>query len=216
LSGTYRLLKNIAGLWLVESCRQAWALEGTRLSHEEVTAEAAAAAPFPALIDPDAPDFLNPPHMPRQIQAVCRETGQPVPEERGAILRCIHESLALKFRLVLEQTEVLAGRRFNGLHIVGGGANNTLLCQLTADAIGRPVWAGPAEATAIGNLLAQFMAANQIATLREGRAVVRASIPLTTYEPRRTLPWDEAFARFLAIIGERPIDARQVDRGARG
>ncbi len=199
IGGTFRLLKNIMGLWLVEQCRCAWEREGNRLSYPEMEAAMLTETPFAALIDPDAPRFLNPAHMPREIQAFCRETGQATPERAGQVLRCVHESLALKYRLVLERTERLTGRRFPGLHVVGGGGHNRQLCQFAANAIGRPVWAGPAEATAVGNMLAQYMAAGRIGSLTEGRAVVRASCPVQTFEPREGAAWDEAFQRFLTV-----------------
>lgn len=200
LLGTYRLLKNIMGLWLVESCRRAWTVGGEAPSFERMRAELLAAPAFGALIDPDAIAFLNPVSMPAAIQGWCEANGQPAPGDRGAILRAIHEGLALKFRHVLERTERLAGRRFGGLHLVGGGARNDTLCQFTANAIGRPVWAGPVEATTIGNLIAQLMAAGAVAGLDEARALVRASFPVVTYEPRDTAAWNEAYGRFEAML----------------
>ncbi|MCC7021905.1 MAG: rhamnulokinase [Thermomicrobiales bacterium] len=199
LAGTYRLLRNIMGLWLVEGCRRIWAREGRWPGYEAMAEATLAAPPFLAVIDPDAPRFLNPPDMPAEVAAFCRETGQRVPETPGEIMRVVLEGLACAYRLVLERTERLSGRRFAGLHVVGGGTNNTVLQQFTANAIGRPVWAGPTEATAIGNLLAQFIARGEIANLAEGRALVRASFPIRTYEPAETAAWDEAFARYLAV-----------------
>jgi rhamnulokinase len=204
LDGSYRLLKNVMGLWLVESCRRVWRSEGEAVEFEHLAAAVEQAEPFAALIDPDLAAFLNPPSMPETIRGECRRTGQPAPETIGAMLRCVLESLALKFRFVLDCTEALTGKRFNGLHIVGGGAKNRLLCQFTANAIGRPVWAGPVEATSIGNALAQLMASGAIASLAEGRAIVRRSFPVETHEPRETSQWHDAYARFLKLI-ELPI-----------
>lgn len=198
IGGTYRLLKNIMGLWLVEGCRRAWERDGSWPGYEAMAVEIASAPPFRAVIDPDDPRFLNPLDMPSAIAAFLRESGQPVLESPGAILRCVLESLAFAYRLVLERTERLAGQRFDGLHVVGGGTRNATLMQFTANAIGRPVWAGPTEATAIGNLLGQLMAAGQIGKLTEGRAVVRASFPIETYEPTDPPAWDEAYHQFLA------------------
>lgn len=199
---TFRLLKNVTGLWLVQECRRAWAREGQDRAHEEELALAAAAAPFRSLLDPDDPMFLNPPHMPRQIQQYCRQTDQPVPATDGAIVRCILESLALKYRLTLERIEGLVGKRFPGLHLVGGGIQNALLCQWTADALGRPVWAGPQEATAIGNLLVQYLALGRLEDPREARRVVARSFPIATYEPApgEADAWARAYETFRRLV----------------
>lgn len=202
VEGRYRLLRNIMGLWLVEECRRAWARDGDAAPHERLTAEASAAPAFAFLVDPDDPRFLHPADMPAAIRAFCRESGQPPPEGSAAVLRCVLESLALKYRLVLERTERLAGVTFPGLHVVGGGVRNTLLMRWTAGAIGRPVWAGPAEATALGNLLGQFIALGRIGGVAEARAVVRASVAVETYEPDLADAggWDAAYRRFLTIV----------------
>ncbi|MBA2276582.1 MAG: rhamnulokinase, partial [Chloroflexia bacterium] len=199
---TFRLLKNITGLWLLQECRRVWARRGEAPTYEREQRLAKDAAPFRSLIDPDASMFVDPPDMPRQIQTYCRESGQPVPEKEGAIIRCILESLALKSRLVLESIEALVENRFAGLHMVGGGIGNRLLCQYTADALGRPVWAGPREATAIGNLLVQLIAAGQIADLRSARALVRQSFPVEVYKPVATEAerWEQALMRFRQFI----------------
>ncbi len=202
--GTFRLLKNMTGLWIVQECRRAWAREGQSRSHEDDLALAAAAPPFAAAIDPDDPAFVNPPDMPRAIREFCRRTGQAAPGNDGAVLRCALESLALKHRAVLERIEGLVGTRFAGLHLVGGGARNGLLCQWTADALGRPVWAGPEEATAIGNLLLQLLALGQLADLGEGRRLVAASFPPATYHPADPDAWGRAYERFQQVIGQRP------------
>lgn len=143
--------------------------------------------------------------MPARIQAFCRDTGQPVPESRGEIVRCILESLALEYRAVAEQVQTLAGRRPRVIHVVGGGSQNWLLNQFTADATGRPVVAGPVEATATGNLLVQMMALGELASIADGRALVRRSFSLETYQPSDTGAWDEAYERYrsLKVAGER-------------
>lgn len=197
--GAYRLLKNIIGLWLVEGCRRRWERDGIWPGYEAMAIEAAETPPFRSLIDADDPRFLNPFDMPGEIVASCRKSGQIVPETPASIMRCVLESLALTYRLVLERTEQLTGRHFAGLHVVGGGTRNAILMQFTANAIGRPVWSGPAEATAVGNLLAQLIAARRIASVAEGRQLVRESFPLATFEPQQTGAWDAAYDRFLAV-----------------
>jgi rhamnulokinase len=201
IGDTYRLLRNIMGLWLVEGCRRAWERQGRWRGYEAMAAATLAAPAFQATIDPNDSSFLNPVDMPEAIAAFCRATGQTPPDVQapGSMMRCVLESLALAHRLALEQTEALTGYRFPGLHVVGGGSRNEPLLQFTADAIGRPVWSGPTEATAIGNLLGQLMASGRIASLAEGRALVRASFPIRTFEPQAREGWDEAFQRFQAL-----------------
>ena len=193
VEGTIRLLKNIMGLWLVQECRREWAQASEDLSWDELTRMAAEAEPFGGLVNPDAHRFLAPGDMPQKIQGYCAETGQPVPQSKGAILRCALESLALKYRLVLERLEDMLGRELPIVHIIGGGSKNGLLDQLTADATGRPVVAGPAEATSIGNILMQALALGHVASLEEGRELVRRSFEVATYEPGETAGWDEAY-----------------------
>jgi rhamnulokinase len=143
--------------------------------------------------------FLNPAHMPHQIQHFCQSTGQPIPQKEGEFLRCITESLALRYRFILEQLETLVQKRFTGLHIVGGGAQNTVLAQYTANALGRPVWAGPYEATAIGNLLVQHIALGQIANIQQARNIVRQSFPIQTYQPLEKDAWEQAYQKFCEV-----------------
>ena len=203
VSGTYRLLKNIMGLWLAEGCRRSWERDGTWFGYEAIEAAVEAAPPFLALIDPDDPTFLNPVDMPTAIADFCRESDRPIPDTPGSIMRCILESLALTYRLVLERTEQLSCQHFPGLHVVGGGTRNRTLMQFTANAIGRPVWSGPAEATSIGNVLGQLLAEGRIASVAEGRALVRDSYPFTVFEPQATGAWDDAFEHFLALTSAR-------------
>ena len=199
IEGTYRLLRNIMGLWLVEGCRRAWERQGRWPGYEVMAAATLEAPPFQAMIDPNDPSFLNPVEMPDAIAAYCLATGQTPPDSPGSMMRCVLESLALAYRLVLERAEALTGYRFPGLHVVGGGTRNEALLQFTAEAIGRPVWSGPTEATAIGNLLGQLMASGRIASVREGRTLVRESFPIRTFEPQATEGWDEAFHRFRSL-----------------
>jgi len=197
--GTFRLLKNIMGLWLVQECRRTWAGLGREYSYAELTAMAAEAPAFGPLVEPDCHDFLAPGDMPARIRAFCARTGQAAPETEGATVRCALESLALKYRWVLEKLEVMTGRTLRAIHVVGGGSQNALLCRLAADATGRPVVAGPVEATAMGNVIMQALARGRIGSLAEGREVVRRSCEVVTYEPQPHAAWDDAYARFLAI-----------------
>jgi rhamnulokinase len=199
VAGTIRFLKNVTGLWLVQQCRKAW--PGARAAtYEELTSLASDVPPFRALIDPDDPGFLNPPDMPEAIRAYCRKTGQAPPDSEAAFIRSILESLALKYRLVIDQMQEVIGHPVERIHVIGGGSQNRLLCQLTADATGRPVSAGPAEATAVGNILVQAMALNLVKSHEEMRTIVRDSVRPTEYEPRREKTWREAFERFRTVV----------------
>jgi rhamnulokinase len=200
VAGTTRLLKNIMGLWLVQECRRAWEKAGHAYSYDELVKLAEAAPPFASLVDPDAPAFLLPPNMPAALADFCRATGQPAPAEPGAAVRCCLESLALKYRWVLEKLEGLVGKRLDVIHVVGGGSQNALLCQWTADACGRPVLAGPAEATALGNVLVQALGLGLLGSLADGREVVRRSVAVTTYEPRDAARWGEQYGRFANLV----------------
>jgi rhamnulokinase len=195
--GKIRFLKNIAGLWVLQECRRAWALEGHDYDYGTLAKMAAAATPFRAVIPPDA--FIDPGHMPERIVEYCRKTGQAAPDGPGEISRIILESLALRYRQVLEHLETLIGRKIAVIHIVGGGSRNRVLNQLAADATQRRVVAGPSEATAAGNILVQAMGAGELRGLKEVREVVRRSFPVETFEPAGGGGWDEAFARFLKL-----------------
>jgi rhamnulokinase len=199
---TIRLLKNIAGLWIIQECRRTWAAEGQSLSWDDIVRHAAAAHPFVAQIDVDAHDFLAPGDMPARIREYCRRTGQTVPNGIGPIARVVYESLALKYRRVLEMMETLVGHRIGVVHIVGGGAQNRLLNQFAANTLGRQVVAGPFEATAVGNLLMQLLATGAISSLAEGRALIRRSFDTETYSPEDTAAWDETYGRFRRLIGD--------------
>jgi len=195
--GTFRFLKNIMGLWLVQESRREWQREGMDLSYDEITKLASEAPAFGPLVEPDDASFLRPGNMPGRIADFCTKTGQAPPESRGAIARCALESLALKYRWVFEKLEELEGQRLDAVHIVGGGTQNELLNQFAANAINRPVITGPIEATAIGNILTQAMALGHIASLDEARQVVRSSFEMKTYEPQDTDAWEEAYERYL-------------------
>lgn len=200
VDGTTRFLKNIMGLWLVQECRRVWERADKVYSYDELTRLAEAAPPFASLVNPDDTSFMLPPDMPAALGEFCRRTGQPVLTEPGAVVRCALESLALRYRWVLERLEELHGRRFDAIHVVGGGCQNTLLCQLTADACNRTVLAGPVEATAIGNVLTQAIGLGVLGSLVEAREVVRRSFEVTTYTPRDPKNWDGPYARFLRFI----------------
>jgi len=195
VDGTTRFLKNIMGLWLIQECRRTWARDRD-YTYPELVALAEASPPFASLVDPDRPGFLNPPDMPEAIRAECRRTGQPEPVTPGAMARCVFESLALKYKLVLEQAEKLSRRKANRLHVIGGGSQNRLLNQFTANACGIPVLAGPAEATAIGNILVQARALGRLSSLADIRKVVLASFPPGEYQPCNTDIWNEAYMKF--------------------
>jgi rhamnulokinase len=200
VSDTFRFSKNVMGLWLVQECRRTWAQQAEAYSYDELTGMAAQAEPFVAIVDPDHGEFFKPGDMPARIREFCRETGQPVPEGKGAIVRCALEGIALKYRWVLERLEEMLGHRLEPLYIVGGGTQNRLLSQFTADAIDRQVITGPVEATATGNILMQMVALGQINSLEEGRQLVRNSSDLSIYEPSSRHGWDEAYARLLRML----------------
>jgi rhamnulokinase len=200
VNNTVRLLKNIMGLWLVQECRRAWERAHRVYGYEELVRLASDAKPFVSLVNPDHDSFILPASMPEALAAFCRRTGQPAPETVGATVRCALESLALRYRWVLERLEELTGKRLDVIHVVGGGSQNELLCQLTADACNRPVLAGPVEATAIGNLLVQAIGLKLLGSLADGREVVRRSFMVRTYEPREPAAWDEPYARFLKML----------------
>ena len=197
---TFRFLKNITGLWVLQECRRTWARQGEELSYVELIRRATEAEPLRCFIDVDDGEFAKPGDMPARMRAFCRRTGQPVPESTGAIVRCVLESLALKYRLVLGLLEATLGRRLEPLQIVGGGSQNTLLSQFAADATGRRVVAGPVEAAAIGSLIMQAMALGHIRSLAEGRELVRRSFDVVSYEPGQTTGWDQAYPRYVGLI----------------
>ncbi|MDO8681972.1 MAG: rhamnulokinase family protein [Armatimonadota bacterium] len=197
--GSVRFLKNIAGLWLVQECRRHWAREGEEITYAGMTEVASSEKPFKYLVDPDDPSFLAPGDMPSRIIDFCVRTGQDAPPTKAAVIRCALDSLALKYRYVLESLEELLQKRLDPIHMVGGGIQNHLLCQLTADVTGRMVVAGPIEATATGNILMQAIALGEIAALAEAREVVRNSFPLITYHPGSNSQLDEAWRLFQGI-----------------
>lgn len=200
VQNSIRLLKNLGGLWLVQESRRTWAQQGQELSYDHLTRLAEEAAPFAALIDPDDPLFLAPGDMPARIVDFCRRSGQMPPQSKGALVRCALESLALKYRWVISRLEELTERPISTVHIVGGGTQNRLLNQFTANATGRPVITGPIEATAIGNILMQMLAVGEIGSLDEGRQIARRSFAVETYQPQENIAWDEAYEQLLKLM----------------
>jgi len=200
VGGTFRFLNNNMGLWLLQECRRKWQRDGRDIGYAELTRMAEQAPAFAALVEPDHASFLNPPDMPAAIVDFCRKTGQKPPETRPAMVRCILESLALKYRVVLDRIAEAVGRPFQRVHIVGGGSQNTLLSQFTANAAQSPVLAGPVEATAMGNVLMQAVATGVLGSVADARKVVRNSTEVVTYEPRDSDQWAEARERFERVM----------------
>jgi rhamnulokinase len=201
VAGTFRLLRNVTGLWLLQESRRVWAESGHHHSFEALNELAATAPALRSFVDPDHESFATPGDMPTRIAAFCERTGQPVPDGPGATARCILESLALKHAVTVGLLCEITGADPVELHVVGGGARNELLCRWTAQATGMPVLAGPEEATLVGNLLVQAMALGELASLEEARTVVRASFVPTLYEPTPSAEWDEARERFATLAG---------------
>jgi len=199
VGGTFRLLRNITGLWLVHECRRVWAQEGREHSFDQLIALAKNAPALQSFIDPNDAAFDDPGDMPARIRAFCAHTGQPEPVDSGAVVRCILESLALKHAQTIDLLASVSGLSPREIHVVGGGARNELLCRWTADAAGLTVLAGPEEATLLGNLAVQAMALGEISSLAEAREVIHASVLPITYEPQETSTWQEARERFAAV-----------------
>ncbi len=198
--GTFRLLKNIMGLWVADQCRAAWRAQGHDYSFAQLTAMVQGAAPFKAFIEPDDPLFLPPGDMPARVMEYCRRANQPEPESHAEVMATVYTSLAYKYRYVLEQLMAVSGRQVDILHIIGGGARNALLNQMTANAIGKPVMAGPAEATAIGNAIAQLIAIGELSDVAEARAMLSQSAENQLYEPRDGAAWDAHYERFCGLL----------------
>ncbi|MFO0867830.1 MAG: rhamnulokinase family protein [Pirellulales bacterium] len=200
VGGTTRLLKNIAGLWLVQECRRVWRQAGRDFSWPQLVALAEQAPPLRSLLNPDHGSLVAPADMPAALRDLCRVSREPVPETEGAVIRTALESLALRYRMVLQWLEQLVGGRLDTIHIVGGGTQNRLLCQMTADACQRRVVAGPVEATAIGNVMMQAVTAGDVTSIADAREVIRASFAVEEFLPGAAAPWDEAYARFQRLI----------------
>ena len=195
-----RLLKNIVGLWIVQECRRQWTKEGKKYDFAALEQLAAAAPPFVSLINADDPRFLSPDNMPKKIAEFCQETGQPVPANHAAYMRCIYESLALFYRVVLRRIERLTGKKIGQLHIVGGGSKDATLNQFAANALKIPVIAGPTECTATGNMLVQAIALGHVPSHAAAREIVRNSFEMKTFTPQNSAQWDAAAARFEKLL----------------
>lgn len=197
---TVGFLKNIIGLWLIQESRRQWQRQGEDYSYADLEKLALAAEPFKCFIDPDAPEFVPHGNIPQRVQEFCEKTGQHVPQTVGEIMRCIYESLAMKYKLTFEKLCECTERDYPVIHVIGGGTKDTLLCQLTANSCNRTVKAGPIEATVMGNVAVQLMSADAVADISEARRIVANSSELKVYEPDEVEKWEEAYADFLKIV----------------
>lgn len=198
-NGQINYLKNLVGLWLVQESRREWQRQGTDYSYAELEQLAVEAEPFLCFIDPDDPVFTQPGDIPARVKAYCASTNQTVPQTAGAVMRCIYESLAFKYRYALEQLQFVIGKNFRVLHILGGGSKDTLLCRMTAACTGLRVVAGPAEATALGNIMIQLVALGDISSIEAGRQIITQSEHLSVYFPGDTTVWDTNYKIFKKI-----------------
>ena len=201
VEGTTRLLKNVMGLWLLQGCRRSWAQRDRQFSYGELMDAASQEPAFRHLVDPDDPSFSNPDDMPDAIDRFCRRTDQPTPSSVGAYARTVFDSLALKYRLVIRDLGSLIGDPISRVRVIGGGSQNALLNQLTADATGLPVIAGPVEATALGNVAVQMLATGAAASLAEARATIDRSVRTTAFSPRDSDDWSREATRFQQYCG---------------
>lgn len=198
--GSTGFLKNIIGLWLIQESRRQWKREGKEYSYADLEKLALAAEPFKCFIDPDAPEFVPHGNIPERVREFCRKTGQYVPETVGEIMRCIYESLAMKYRLTFEKLRECTERDYPVIHVIGGGTKDGLLCQMTANSCDRTVKAGPIEATVMGNVAVQLMSDGSVENIGQARKIVAESSELKTFEPKDTDKWAEAYENFLKII----------------
>jgi rhamnulokinase len=201
VADTVRFLKNIGGLWLIQECKRQWELDGEKLKYSEMAALADAATPFTAFLDPDDASFASPGDMPDKIRTWCEKTGQPVPQDKGQVLRVATESLALKYRVVYDRIRQLTGLDFARLNAGGGGIQNELLSQATANALGIPVVAGPVEATSCGNAITQMVGTGHLLDFKQGRDLIRRSFDFRTFSPQNPHEWEAAFLRFKNVLG---------------
>jgi len=198
--GTIRFSKNITGLWLEQESRRQWAREGTKYSFDELSEMALASKPLQYLINPDDPAFATPGNLPRRIAEFCQKTGQGTPNTVGEIVRCIFDSLALRYRWVVDRIDEMCEERIPAINIVGGGTKEKMLSQFASDACGRPVYTGPVEATALGNIAAQAIALGEIKDIAEAREVIANSTEMGHFEPKDTAMWDDGYERFQKIL----------------
>lgn len=203
VAGTYRVLKNVQALWILQSCKDKWFAKEPSLNHEKIDELADAAPAFQHLIFPDHQSFVMPENMIEAVQKYCQESGQEIPNDIGAIARGILESLAFRYREVIEGLEKVSGRKFTRIHIVGGGSKDSKLCQFAANACNRVVLAGPAEATAIGNILVQAWGRGIISSLDQLRGIVRKSFPVVEYKPHDIVEWNEGYGIYKKCTAHR-------------
>lgn len=194
------LLKNIIGLWLIQESRRQWRREGTEYSYADLEKAALAAEPFKCFIDPDAPEFVPHGNIPERVREFCKKTGQYVPETVGEVMRCIYESLAMKYKLTFAKLSECTGKSYPVIHVIGGGTKDTLLCQMTASACNVKVAAGPVEATVMGNLAVQLMSDGSIGSISEARKIVSDSSEIKTYTPVASDEWETAYNNFIKIV----------------
>ncbi|MBN2613615.1 MAG: rhamnulokinase [Bacteroidales bacterium] len=197
---TYRVLKNIMGLWLIQECKRCWDNKKQEFSFPEIVKMAEKAEPFRSLVDPDHASFLNPPDMTIALADYCKSTGQPVPDTPERLARCVFDSLALKYRAVIDSLKIISDKKIEKIHVIGGGSQNELLCQFTANATGLPVVAGPAEGTAIGNIMVQAMGLGHVKSLAEIRRTIKNSFDFKSYQPQNFNAWDKAYDQFKKIM----------------
>ncbi len=200
--GTIRFLKNIIGLWLIQETRRQYRREGLDYGYNDLEKHALAAKPFGFFIDPDAPEFVPPGNLPRRVREFCKRTGQGEPQSVGEIMRCIYESIAMKYRYAFGQLADCTGKHYGHIHMIGGGTKDNLLCSMAASSTGRPIMAGPIEATAIGNIAAQLITAGELSGVADARSLVRKSFLPVLYEPKDTAAWDDAYGRFVNVVGK--------------
>ena len=197
--GATGLLKNIIGLWLIQESRRQWKREGEDYSYADLEKLALDAEPFRCFIDPDSPEFTPPGDIPGRVREFCRRTGQYVPQTVGEVMRCIYESLAMKYRLTFEKIMECTGRNYPAIHVIGGGTKDTLLCRMTANSCNVPVKAGPIEATVLGNIAVQLMSSGDISDIASAREIISRSENLRIYEPENIAAWSEAYKNFVRI-----------------
>ena len=199
LQGKYRINRNIIGMFLIQQCRNQWNQQGYNLSWDEICAKAAQEKPFVSLIDPNDERFYSPGNVIEKICAYCQETNQPIPQSVGQFARCIYESLALSYQKELGHLQKITGKSFDAIHIVGGGCQNKLLNQFTANATRLPVYAGPVESACIGNALAQAIAQGELNGIEQLREVVQNSESITCFEPKDVMEWSNAADHFAKL-----------------
>lgn len=200
VNNTFRFLKNIMGLWFIQQCRETWSREGHDYTYDELVHMANEADLFRSMVDPDNTVFLPPGDMPQRIRDYTSRTNQPMPETHPQVIATVYTSLAMKYRYALEQLLRVSGRHVEKIHVIGGGSQNALLCQMTANATGKTVIAGPVEATALGNAIVQLIALGEISDIAEARAILSQASDMVTYQPQDTAIWEENYQRFTELL----------------